>query len=214
MCRLPPLSNMLRLNDDISESLFALRSHRMRTLLTILGLTMGVATLITVITIIQGANVYVETKIANLGTNVFQISRTPQTITDFELFIKSQRFKRIEIEDAEAVAEACTACGSVGATANSGGKAQYQNQDLDDVNFIGETPNMVDIDTRAIEQGRFFTELENRHAAPVALVGATIAEKFFPGADPIGKTIQLAKQEFTIIGTFEKIGNLLGQEQD
>ena len=205
---------MLRFNDDISESLFALRSHRMRTLLTILGLTMGVATLITVITIIQGANVYVETKIANLGTNVFQISRTPQTITDFELFIKSQRFKRIEIEDVEAVAEACTTCGAVGGTANSGGKAQYQNQDVDDVNFIGETPNMGDIDTRNIEQGRFFTDLENRHAAPVCLVGATIVEKFFPGADPIGKTIQLAKQEFTIIGTFEKIGNLLGQEQD
>jgi len=73
---------------------------------------------------------------------------------------------------------------------------------------------MVDIDTRAIEQGRFFTELENRHAAPVALVGATIAEKFFPGADPIGKTIQLAKQEFTIIGTFEKSATCWARRQD
>lgn len=205
---------MLNSGDNFSQSLFSLRAHKLRSILTILGLTMGVATLITVITIIEGANLYVETKIANLGTNVFQVSRTPQTVTDFELIVKSLRYKKIEIEDVEAIAASCNSCAAVGATASSSGRTQYQNQELEDVNIIGETPSMGEIDTRTVEQGRFFTDLENQHSAPVCLAGATLVEKFFPGQDPVGKVIQVSREEFTIVGTFEKIGNLLGQEQD
>ncbi|MCC7153945.1 MAG: ABC transporter permease, partial [Bryobacterales bacterium] len=73
---------MLAFNDSVKLSLDALRAHRLRAALTLLGLTMGVATLITVVTLIQGANVYVETKIANLGSDVFQVARTPFAVTD------------------------------------------------------------------------------------------------------------------------------------
>ena len=76
---------MLPLRDNVTESLASLRAHKLRTALTVVGLMMGVATLITVMTIVQGANVYVESKIANLGTNVFQIARTPFAATDFNV---------------------------------------------------------------------------------------------------------------------------------
>jgi putative ABC transport system permease protein len=81
---------MLAVRDNLAQCLSALRANKMRTSLTMLGLTMGVATLITVMTIVQGANVYVENKIANLGTNVFQIARTPFVVTDFNIVIKAQ----------------------------------------------------------------------------------------------------------------------------
>ena len=71
------LKPMLALRDNLVQCFSALRTHKLRASLTMLGLTMGVATLITVMTIVQGANLYVEQKIANLGTNVFQIARTP-----------------------------------------------------------------------------------------------------------------------------------------
>src|SRR5437764_10211174 len=95
---------MLAVRDNLALCLSALRAHKLRASLTMLGLTMGVATLITVMTIVQGANVYVEQKIANLGTNVFQIARTPFAVVDFTAVTKALRNKNITIEDLEAVA--------------------------------------------------------------------------------------------------------------
>src|SRR5438309_8617461 len=107
---------MLAFRDNISQSLDALRTHKLRTVLTLLGLTMGVATLITVMTIVQGANVYVEQKIARLGSDVFQISRTPFTLTDWDLIIKSLRYKMLHMDDVRAVREACRGCLLTGAS--------------------------------------------------------------------------------------------------
>ena len=101
---------MLALRDNLAQSFDSLRSHKLRTALTLLGLTMGVATLITVMTIVQGANVYVEQKIARLGSDVFQISRTPFTLTDWDLIIKALRYKNLELDDMRAVQEGCPDC--------------------------------------------------------------------------------------------------------
>src|SRR5499433_881240 len=98
---------MLAVRDNLSQCISALRANKMRTWLTMLGLTMGVATLITVMTIVQGANVYVEQKIANLGTNVFQLARTPFAVTDFNIIIKALKYRKIELEDMKAVEEKC-----------------------------------------------------------------------------------------------------------
>src|SRR5271154_4607957 len=114
---------MLAIQDNLEQCWSALRAHKLRASLTMLGLTMGVGMLITVMTIIQGANLYVEQKIANLGTNVFQIARTPFAVTDFTIIIKALKYRRIEIEDMTAIAEACTVCGEVGASASAAVRA-------------------------------------------------------------------------------------------
>src|SRR5438309_10349393 len=98
---------MLAPRDNLWLSVDAIRAHKLRTILTVLGLTMGVATLITVMTIVQGANLYVEQKIANLGTDVFQVARTPFATTDFNLMIRAQKYKRIDYTDYEQVAASC-----------------------------------------------------------------------------------------------------------
>src|SRR6202521_970076 len=137
---------MLAARDNLMQCFSALRAHKLRGSLTMLGLTMGVATLITVMTIGQGANVYVEQKIANLGTNVFQIARTPFAVTDFNIIIKALKFKKIELEDMRAVAEGCLACAEVGASASTTVRVRYGDKEVTDVNFYGQTPSMVDID--------------------------------------------------------------------
>jgi putative ABC transport system permease protein len=205
---------MLALSDNFSQSLSALKAHKLRTVLTVVGLMMGVATLITVMTIVQGANVYVEKKIANLGTNVFQMARTPFAAADFDVIIKALRNKRIELPDFRAVQQSCTACQAVGATANSTLRVRYQNNELSDVNIHGHTANMADIDTRTVAQGRYFTDMEDERSASVCLAGDGIVERFFAGTDPVGKTIRIGNEEYTIVGTFEKIGSVLGQDQD
>src|SRR5215468_505718 len=161
---------MLAVRDNLSQCLAALRANKMRALLTMLGLTMGVATLITVMTIVQGANAYVEQKIANLGTNVFQIARTPFAVTDFNIIIKALKYRKIELDDVQAVAEKCSACGEVGATAGATVRARYGDKEVQDVNFYGQTASMADIVTRSIEFGRYFTSSEAEHYTNVCLI--------------------------------------------
>jgi putative ABC transport system permease protein len=205
---------MLALSDNLAQSLSSLRAHKLRTALTMVGLTMGVATLITVMTIVQGANLYVEQKIANLGTNVFQVARTPFAATDFDVVLRALKHKHIELPDYVAVTEACTACTAVGATGSSTIRLRYQDHELADVNIYGHTANMADIDTRTLVLGRYFTPSEDERSAQVCMLGASVVDQFFPGADPIGKAIRVGNEEYTVVGTFEKMGAVLGQDQD
>jgi putative ABC transport system permease protein len=205
---------MLAFRDNIFLAADALHAHKLRAALTMLGLTMGVATLIAVMTMVQGANRYVETKIANLGTNVFRISRLPFVVTDFAVVARAQRNKNILPEDMHAVAEGCAHCQYVGASVATTLGARYRNRDLEDVSLYGHTSNMAEIDTRTLALGRYFTESEDRHAAPVCLLGDRLVRELFSGMDPVGQMVKTGNEEFTVIGTFEPIGSVLGQDQD
>jgi putative ABC transport system permease protein len=205
---------MFAIRDNLAETFSALRAHKLRASLTMLGLTMGVATLITVMTIVQGANVYVEQKIANLGTNVFQIARTPFAVTDFNIVIKALKFRKIELDDMQAVADRCTDCAEVGASASTTIRARYGNKEVTDVSLSGQTPTMADIDTRTVERGRYFTESESEHRSNVCLIGDTLVQQLFLGVDPIGKIIRVGTEEFTVVGVMQKVGSVLGQDQD
>jgi putative ABC transport system permease protein len=205
---------MVGAGDNLRLAVEAVRAHKLRAVLTMLGLTMGVATLITVMTLVQGANLYVEQKIANLGTNVFRVAKTPFAVVDFTVVVKSLKNKNIDIADYHAVAELCKACEAVGASANDTLSLQYKNKQTDDTAIIGYTPNMIDIDTRTLDLGRYFTPGEDRHAAYVCLIGASLVDQFFPHDNPIGSTIRTGSLEFTVIGTFQKLGSVLGQDQD
>ena len=200
--------------DNLSIATDAIRAHKLRAALTILGLTMGVATLMTVMTIVQGANVYVEQKIANLGTNVFRVARTPFAVVDFSVVAKALKNKTIRSEDLAADKENCVGCEQVGASATATLSLVAGDKQAEDASIIGYTPNMVDIDTRTLNQGRYYTDMEDSHAAYVCLAGASVVDKLFPSVNPIGKKIRAGSLEFTIIGTFDKLGSVLGQDQD
>jgi putative ABC transport system permease protein len=200
--------------DHLSLAADAIRAHKLRASLTVLGLTMGVATLITVMTLVQGANLYVEQKIANLGTNVFRIGRLPFAITDFTVVVKAQRNKNLTLEDMQAVQQACGHCQNVGASISTSVSVRYKDHELEDVSLYGHTPNMAVIDTRTLVLGRYFTDIENSHDVPVCLIGDRLIHEFFSDLDPIRRVLRVGNQEFTVIGAFERIGSVLGQDQD
>src|SRR6266508_4387276 len=137
---------MLSTEDNLALAADAIRAHKLRASLTVLGLTMGVATLITVMTLVQGANLYVEQKIANLGTNVFRIARTPFAVTDFTVIVRALRNKHLMLEDLQAVRDSCAQCQNVGATVSTTVSAKYKDQEIQDATLYGYTANMVDID--------------------------------------------------------------------
>ncbi len=82
------------------------------------------------------------------------------------------------------------------------------------MNFYGQTASMADIDTRAVEFGRYFTTSEDEHHSDVCVIGDTLVQQLFLGTDPIGKTIRVGNDEFVVVGVMEKIGSVLGQDQD
>jgi putative ABC transport system permease protein len=205
---------MIGVAENLALAAASIRTHKLRVSLTVLGLTMGVATLITVMTLVQGANVYVEQKIANLGTNVFRIARTPFVVTDFTVLTKAQRNRYLYPDDMQALAKGCLHCQVVGASISSSATLRYKDHELDDATMYGHTPSMADIDTRTIQLGRYFTEVEDRHASDVCLIGDRVAQEFFPDIDPLGRMIRAGAAELTVVGTFERIGSVLGQDQD
>ena len=191
-----------------------MRNHRLRTALTVLGLTMGVAVLIMVITLILGANTYVEDKIANLGTNVFRIGKMPFTPTSRDEYRRAIRHPQISMADVEGLRARCPLCTDVGANASSKVTVRHKNQEFTDVSLRGQTANMIDIGNLVVERGRFFTDSEDRHGAGVCVIGDELTEELFPNLDPIGKTIRVGHEPLLVIGTFERIGSVLGQNQD
>ena len=205
---------MIALGDNLSLSLDSIRAHKLRASLTVLGITMGVATLITVMTIVQGANLYVEQKIANLGTNVFRVGRLPFAVADFTVINRAQRNRFFYPADMDALTENCGHCQYVGAALNASVVLRYQNHELDDTTLYGHTPTMSVIDTRTVETGRYFTEVEDRHASDVCLIGDRVNREFFADVSPLGRIIRAGGSEFMVVGTFEKIGSVLGQDQD
>ncbi len=205
---------MTDLRSHISLATESLKMYRLRSFLTILGLTMGVATLMTVITLIVGANTYVREKIADLGTDVFRIAKTPFATTNFEESRRARRNPDVLREDMAAVRESCPLCVNVGATVSGSIAVRYKNQETRDVSIRGQTPNMADIGTLTVERGRFFSDAENRHGTPVCLLGDDLTEQLFPGSDPIGREVRVGKDPMLVIGTFERIGSVLGNAQD
>jgi putative ABC transport system permease protein len=85
---------------------------------------------------------------------------------------------------------------------------------LQDINLLGHTANMADIDTRTLELGRYFSETEDQQRSSVCIIGQTLVNEFFAGVNPLGQIVRVNNQEFQVIGTIEAIGSVLGQEQD
>ncbi len=204
----------MNITEAINISLGSIKANKLRSFLTLLGLIIGVMTLILVMTIVQGANRYVEEKVADLGTNVFQIAKNPLVVTDFQEYIKAQRNKDLLMEDAQAIREQCPDCISVGVQVQTTSTVKYGNESGEDTSIRGVTANMAEVSTVSIEDGRYLSAFEEKNATPVCVLGRDVVDHLFPQVSPIGKIIRIANQEYRVVGLAERIGNVLGQSQD
>ena len=199
---------------NLGLALESFSSARLRTFLTVLGLTMGVATLIGVVTIIQGANAFVADKVANLGTGVFRIAKQSFDITDLEEYYRSQSNPDFTLEDLQAVRARCADCGSVGATISARVQADYAGVEVSDVTLEGQTASMADISNRDLARGRYFNEAEDKGGARVCMLGSEVAARLFPTLDPLGRSVRVDRETLQVIGVFDAVGSVLGQNQD
>jgi len=195
-------------------ALQALWTNKMRSVLTLIGVVIGVASVIAVVTLVNGANVYVSTKINKQGADVFTISQRPAFTTSYKEYVKYNKRKVISLDQYRAVQSECSACTQVGAFQSSVGKIVYLAQSSTDTQVRGYTALMPEMQNLDIAEGRSFTQSDEDHAAHVCLIGSDIEENLLKGEDPLGKEIRVDGVPYTIIGLGEKQGKTLGQSQD
>jgi putative ABC transport system permease protein len=197
-------------------ALEALRTHKLRSFLTLLGVVIATTTLIVVMSVVNGLNLYIAEHIANLGTNTFILHQF-QWAQGFEAFLKARRRnKPIRVEDYEFLKENLTGYKGIGASASltPAPEARYKDHVMDEVALSGVTPGMIDIGKEKVGRGRYFNDSDDRHSSRVCFIGQDVADKLFPGIDPLDKEMLVQGLPFRVIGVAEKIGTTLGQSQD
>jgi len=200
--------------DPAVEALGALRAHKLRSALTLLGVTLSVSVLILVVSIITGANIYIQDKVANLGSNVCLVMRFP-IITNQQDFFKAMRRNRlITWDDFQALHDGMKLPKAVGLETRTNGKVRLGTQALDDINIRGVTANIADMDVEEPETGRYITDADNESRSEITFIGQDVATKLFPTVDPIGKTIYIDGMGFQVVGVAKPIGTVFGQSQD
>jgi len=200
--------------EPVTIALAALRAHKLRSFLTLLGVIISVFTLIGVMSVVNGLNRYIAEKVANFGTNVFYVTRFP-IITNAKEWIEARRRnKKMTMEDLEYLREHMTLAEMVGAQDWYDKDVRAGNENIEDASVRGVTANMIDISTEKVAMGRYITESDYQRRALVAFVGTDVTERLFPTVDPLGKTITIDGLPFEIVGVAEKIGSVLGQPQD
>ena len=200
--------------EALKLALKSLWANKLRTILTLLGVVIGVASVITVVTLTNGAKQFVTTKINTYGASVVTISKMPETFITLEEYLNFQRRKNITLDDYKAVVAECSSCVSVGAQRNTVGKVVYQTKSTTDTSIRGWTWTMPPISNLNIEEGRSFTQVEDEHSSHVAIVGADIVDNVLGAADPLGKEIRIDGAPYTVIGVGERQGKMLGMSMD
>jgi putative ABC transport system permease protein len=200
--------------DPAFEALGALRAHKLRSALTLLGVTLSVAVLIFVVSIITGANLYIQSRVANLGSNVFLVLRFPIITNQQDFFRAMRRNRNITWEDFEALRDGMRLPRAVGLESRTNGKIRLGTQALDDINVRGVTANIADMDVEEPQAGRYITDADNESRAEVTFIGQDVAGKLFPTVDPMGKTIYVDGRAFQVVGVAKPLGTVFGQSQD
>jgi putative ABC transport system permease protein len=214
---LQPLTEMrqtlVALQETFWIALDTLRSHKLRTFLTLLGVMLAVTTLVAVMSILNGLNLYVADKVANLGSNAFVIDRVG-IVTNLDQFNKARKRPPLQMDDLEALRNGMKLADHIAGTEQSTADVRYGNVLSEDVSIIGATPDYPEIRDIDAANGRLLTSTDEEHRSGVCVIGADVATKLFAGIDPIGKEIRAGQGQCEIVGVASAKGTVLGQSRD
>ena len=201
--------------ESVSMAMGSLWANKLRTFLTLLGIIIGVLTIIAVVSIIQGLNNYVYSKMAFYGANDFSVTKFSMAIRSLKEFREQMKRKDFTLDDMRIVQDQCQSCELVGATTTTSRTVKFGSQYLKDVTIRGVThlEHMIG-SVEELERGRHILKEEEDRSRYVCVIGADVVEKLFPYRDPLGKWIKVSNANFLVIGIGKKKGKLLGMSQD
>ena len=211
----------MRLNDVFLTAFTQLRANKFRAFFTLLGIMVSVAFLVAVIAIINGMNVYVSEQVAVslIGKDVFQVRRGPISLglIDDEALRRIQKRPRITLRDAAVLEEALPDAAAI--SLQSGwptplADVDWRDRSVGSATVFGVTAAFQRVQDYRFETGQPLTDLDIRERRRVVVIGNDIAKTLFDGVDPIGQTIRIKGQQFTIAGVVAPKGRVLGQSFD
>ncbi len=208
----------MKLIETLKLALAAIWAHKLRSVLTLLGMIIGVTAVVVVVSLIQGFNVYVDEKIAGIGAKSFTVQRF-NIFEDFKdtdtIAAATRRNKDLTLDDFDYLRSHATLIDKLGAGGRpSNAQIKRGAALLEDVSVDGVTANVADIKNVDIADGRFFTETENASAARVAFLGADVGSKLFPTTNPVGEEISISGLPYRVVGIAVAKGTVLGIPQD
>jgi putative ABC transport system permease protein len=198
--------------EGLSIALKSLRNYGLRTVLTTLGVGIGVATLLAILGITQGLDTSFQQQLASLGTSSIYISKYPWVVMGNWWEFRNR--KNLTLGDVEAVKAQCTRCGAVVPMLDENDDIEFLNKKLTFISITGSTDEWLTVSTFEVVHGRFFTAGDNEARRKVVAIGAEIADTLFPHSDPLGATIRVAGRPFTVIGVLGRKGKILDNNQD
>src|SRR5665213_3830241 len=204
----------MEFKEAIKLALQSLWQNKLRTVLTLLGVMIGVASVIAVVTLVNGANTYVTTKFSRYGADVFTVSKNPALVRTSGQYEKLQHRKNVTYDDYIYVRDNCKRCVGIGAQQATVAKVTRETNSITDTSIRGYTWQMPSLQNLDIAEGRGFTSSDDEHASSVAIIGSDIRDNLFPGIDPLGQELRVDGQPYTVIGVGEKQGSTFGQSQD
>ena len=206
-------SALVTMGETLRLALDSLRAHKLRSFLTLLGVILAVTTLVGVMSVVAGLNFYVADRIANLGANVYVITRFG-IITSEDAWIKAQKRPLVTREEYDNLKQGMRTAGQIAGLLGTSSDVRSGNELQEDVNVYGVTPNYIEVRNMTVASGRFLTEADESHRSPVCFIGADLQKRFFSNVDPIGKTVRAGNHSYEVIGVASVIGSALGQSQD
>ena len=201
--------------EAIRVALQSLWANKLRSILTLLGVVIGVAAVIAVVTFVSGINGYVAEKIFNLGADVFIINKRTSVVTNVDQLLEGEKRKNITPEDYQAILESCRRCTALGAlVTNTTGHVRYGEQSISDTFIRGLTPAMPAILNIDLGTGRMLNDTDENNRSNVAVIGTDLVDNLFPSVDPLNKEIRVEGEMYRVVGVGEKQGKTLGQSRD
>ncbi len=204
-------------SDALKIALQSIFAHKLRAFLTLIGIIIGVASVVAVGASISGLNTYVTEKVGKiLGSNHFMIARMAFSgrMSDDEFERRNRRNKRINWDDYEWVRDHCTSCSEVGAEVGSNIDLKQDGIEFPGAIVFGASANMVDVEDKEIAEGRFLSADEVQRSALVVVLGGDIKDKFFANINAIGKTLKVRGMPMRVVGVEEKRGSFFGDSID
>jgi putative ABC transport system permease protein len=205
----------LQIKESFAMAVVSLRSNKLRTFLTLLGIIIGVLTIIAVVSVIQGLNNYVYTKMSFYGANDFSVQKFTMIGTSLKNFREQMKRKDLTLVERELIRANCPTCELVGATTSTNQTVKYGSQILKGTEIRGVT--YIDHEIGSVlelESGRHLQSQDETNSRAVCVIGADIAEKVFPTFDPLGRWLKVGSRNFQVIGVGKKKGKILGFSQD
>lgn len=201
--------------EAVTGAAASLRSSKLRSFLTLLGIILATATLISVMSVINGMDVYIAQNVSNMGADGFRVVRIFLGRWDPKTFLEMQRRNpQLTKEEFAFLKSRSTLVKEWGLEAGRSVSVNYGREQLDRVGLQGVSANIGVINNIQVEEGRFVSEIDSQRRLAVAVIGADVKEKFFPGVNAIGKSITVQGRPFQVIGVAKPKGSVFGQSQD